>query len=206
MKTKNKVVLFLLASIVVFFLVASITWVVISRFYGYKPCSVRPDDFPSILVAPENAEWLDHSTPEISKCAPYTYGINYIIHDPYPSEKTRQFINNHLKSNGWQRLKYHLMNPKSFLAKDPKLLGIGTSEPNLVPLEEQASNWPYYKWMEDWINKDGEIVMVSISYGSKQLNLATPFINMSLFKKESWITHWVFRYKKLHPDEFEQMP
>jgi hypothetical protein len=52
----------------------------------YEPNSVRPDDFPAILVAPGFGDVIDYAAQPRS--APGTYGLKFEANDPYPAEDT----------------------------------------------------------------------------------------------------------------------
>jgi len=189
----------------------------------YKPNPVRPKDFPRILVAPEGAISLDYSAPSNSLRASRTYRISFIIDDPYPSEKTRNFMERHLRANGWQHLKYHLMNPdvpseypNVLLYKfyrDTNKLNEYTKEKCRAP-KPKGRDWPL-KWMEDWLSKNDERIDIFFEYvpftdekdvpdAEENVDLNRLYVNWTYFARDSWVRSHVLKYKELHPEEFSE--
>ena len=150
-----------------------------------KRSSARPKDFPSILIAPESAEQLDYLSPSDSATVPGTYTLRFVTKDSFPGKNTYKFIEKRLKSKGWHRLKYSLLNPHIQRSREWSQ----SSEP----------------WKEDWLNDDGESVTVILEYGlpveeGQDPNLIG--VHLMFFEKESWQKPWVLQYRNLHPEEF----
>lgn len=171
---------------------------------------VRPNDFPEILIVPENAQRIDYSSPKEPQRVSHIYRVSYEVDDSYPSEVTYAFIKDRLITNGWRRLEYDLMNPhqprfpvpllpqyvdaniaKSYLPKDRKR--------NVFALENRR---------EDWVNSDDEVVTVVFWYYADlttgKICHGKVNVNLSYFGRKSWLASWVARYKKLHPEEFNE--
>jgi hypothetical protein len=126
------------------------------------------------------------------------------VKDPYPSENTRKFIREYLRSNGWQRLNYNLMNPDKPLSKRSLSLFL-PPDANFIPPEEQKEDWPLV-WEENWV-KDNESITVYLAHlepGTKQVCRDKVCVSLVLFDRKSWIVSWISRYKKLHPEEFKE--
>ena len=199
MKKSIKFVVILTASIAVV-----ISLYLIKKEKVYKRHPIRPVDFPEILIAPEWAVSLNHSTPSNTRRVPDTYGLNFIVHDPFPSEDTRNFIKEHLSSKGWLRLNYHLQNPQVPLSLGP----LGLKWPKR---KGENKEWPIY-WMEDWLSKDDESIKVICAYGrlnknepnSFELDLNILNVNFAYFGRESWMSGVISKYKELHPEEFDE--
>jgi hypothetical protein len=170
----------------------------------YTPDPVRPANFPEVLVAPEGALLIDHATPAESRSAPDTYSLGFEIRDPYPSEKTRTFVETHLTEKGWQRLDYQLLNPDV-----PREYG----HPLLYKLYSDSNNLDKYPrkdpllFKDDWVSKEGQHIGVMAYYyvnlKTKDVDYNRLFVNMSLFGRQSWVYPRILEYKRLHPEEFE---
>jgi len=171
MKTQPRFLLISLALVSLLLVCVSILYLC-KKEHTYKPHPIRPGNFPQILIAPAGAVSLDHSETSIPKQSPFAYTLTFIANDPYPSKDTCNFIETHLKSNGFQRLNYHLMNPDvpsefpnvmlyQFYQKTGKL-DESTKEKCRSPRPE-GGNQPI-RWMEDWLNKNNEHVCIDGGY------------------------------------------
>lgn len=208
MKKRRKLML-TLAAFVAFFCLAGVVWYFIAKGESYKPNPIRPKDFPEILIAPENAILLDHAAPSGSRSVPHTYGVHFVMDDPYPSDYTYKFIENHLSSNGWQRLNYDLLNPYSPAPQvctvperlDPETVNM------LFPKRKQKGNYPCTWRKEDWV-KDNEHISVILCYAAdlatREVHRDKIYVNMTFFGRESWIRPHILKYKELHPKEFRK--
>lgn len=204
MKKSIKLPLALLVFLSFLCLMAAI-WHIRSKQDVYVPNPIRPEDFPEILVAPEGAVSLDYSTPSNSKRAPHTYRLIFIIHDPYPSQSTWHFIKEHLRSNGWKHLKYHLLNP-DVPAEYPNVL-LYSLYKDTNKLDEYKKDKPGWllTGMEDWLNKNDENISFFWQYKRLNKQVFDPnrlCINMTLYERGSWVYPRIVRYKELHPEEF----
>jgi hypothetical protein len=201
---KNYVKLFLSLLIIAGFLLPVGVWYIMTKREIYKPNPTRPKDFPEILIAPEHAISLDHSIP--SRRVPHVYGLSFVVHDPYPSKDTRNFIKEHLTSNGWQRLNYELLNPNNAIAPPSETMPQSLPSHTMNFLQKQGyQRIPWSK--EDWVSKDDEYINVILCYSvdlaTTEVHRDKPYVNLSLFERESWVRHFILRYKELHPEEFE---
>ena len=217
-KDKDRKLLLILGSVAVVLCLVAVGWHLAVKRGDDKPNPIRPKDFPQILVAPEGAVLLDHSTPWNRRSAPHTYGFSFVVEDPYPSEKTRNFIEDHLESRGWRRLKYHLLNPDVPASHTPML---GIELPLTVPeslnpesvnmlLDERkwkGEDYPVRYIMEDWVSEEDQHIDVTLYYradlSTRRVHRDKVHVDLGLFKRESWIRPWVLRYKELHPEEFQ---
>jgi len=170
----------------------------------YKRHPIRPVDFPEILIAPEWAVSLNHSTPSNTQRMPNTYGLTFIVHTPFPSEDTRNFIKEHLSSKGWHRLNFHLLNPQVPISLGP----LGLEWPKR---KGEKKEWPIY-WMEDWLSKNEESISVNCAYGRLNKNEPNLFeldlnilnVTLTYHERNSWVRSDIARYKQLHPEEFDE--
>jgi hypothetical protein len=204
MKKSTKALFFLCVLVVTVFSALAI-WYVWRHHDIYTIHPIRPKDFPEILIATEHAEKVDYQSPSTTHCAPHTYQLSFVTKDPYPSENTRNFIREYLRSNGWQRLNYNLMNPDKPLSKRPLSLFL-PPDANFIPPEEQKEDWPLV-WNEDWV-KDNESIRVHLLHlepGTEQVCRDKVCVILVLFDRKSWMVPWISRYKKLHPEEFNEV-
>lgn len=199
----------MLLPVFVFLCLAGVVWQVITRAKTYRPNPIRPEDFPEILIAPAKARLVDHATPD-SGCVPHVYFLCFVIDDPYPSDDTYDFLDKHLSSNGWRRLKYQVLYPHvpppapprvpEFL--DPEIVNF------LSPKTSQKGMRPCMYRKEDWIGKNEELIRVFMYYSAdlatKQVHRDRVYVNLNFFGRESWIYRDILRYKQLHPEEFEK--
>lgn len=203
--------------VLAFFCLVAVAWYLTVKRNTYKPDPIRPKDFPDILIAPKNAVLIDHATPSKSQCAPYIYHLCFVVEDPYPSEETHSFIEEHLRSHGWQRLKYHLLNPDVPASRTPML---GIEWPQTVPESldpesvdmllakgEQKGDYPVRYIMEDWVSENDQHVGVMLYYradlATKKVHRDKVYVNLTLFERESWILPYIVSYRQLHPEEFQ---
>ena len=171
----------------------------IPRKYVRNP--IRPGNFPAILIHPQNAYDRDYSTSSNDRTVKHSYGLSFFVDEPYPSEAVRKFFNDHLKSNGWQKLKYDLLNPNIPIYKNPLLPNLKTKLP-----DGTEGKWPL-SCKEDWISNEEENISIRFDYGPDQdekPDLSRVYVNTTLFKQRSWVNAYIKRYKQLHPEEFEQ--
>lgn len=157
--------------------------------------TVRPDDFPDILIAPEGAELVNFLSPSNSGTVKGSYHLWFLIKDPYPAEDTRKFIEKHLSSKCWKSLNYSLLNPHLPMHGE------------WVQYTENGEEVEIKEWMQDWLNTKGESIKVILQYRSLSGNEQEPdSLCVSLLFAESNARQrpWVLKYKELHPEEFEE--
>ena len=174
----------------------------IPREYEYVRHPVRPDDFPEILITPENAYNLDHSTTSNSRIVKHTWGLSFVVDEPYPSDNVREFFDNHLSANGWQKLEYDLLNPNILMCARPFLPGAKN-----ILTDESEDEWPVF-CIAYWINEEEEYISVLFTYATHpdvKPNLNRLMVHMSLFGTKSWGNLHVKQYTQLHPEEFRQL-
>ncbi|MHC4122891.1 MAG: hypothetical protein ACYSSI_04895 [Planctomycetota bacterium] len=163
---------------------------------------VRPENFPSILIVPDNAYDFDYLTPSNTKISKGVYSVNFFVDEPYPSDNLRNFFSNHFSSNGWQKLMYGLLNPKVPIYKNPIF-----PDSNAIFLPKGIEGkWPL-NCEEDWINAEEDRISISFAYNrdpNNKLDLNKIQINMTFFNNQSWMNRYIKVYKQLHPEEFEE--
>jgi len=168
-----------------------------------EPCeslnSVRPKNFPEILIVPEIATDIHYSTPLNTKRVRDTYGVSFFIKQSFPSKDVSDFIAKHLKENGWYCLEYQLLNPR--IIKSERIFDLDCIAP-------EHKGKPL-RWDQDWIKEsDGstEVISAIFSYidlPKKEVHLDKLFVILSFFGDESWIVPEVSKYKRFHPEEFD---
>ncbi|MCK4293084.1 MAG: hypothetical protein KAY65_07790 [Planctomycetes bacterium] len=182
------------------------TWYLPLRRGAYQPHPIRPENFPEILIPPPHAELIDHSTPLNSRRREHTYGLNFVVDDPYPSNDTYRFVEKHLGSNGWQRLRYDLLNPKSPtrapLSIPPYL---GSEALDSIPSYKKKYRECPIKWrQENWVSEKDDHILVALSYSvdlsTGRVRRDRVYVLMALFQRHR---PYIVHYKKLHPDEFD---
>jgi len=186
LKSYTKLYLTLLAFAATLIAVGAVRYLV-RKQNTYHPNPVRPKDFPDILIVPESAKEVDYSEP--SQIVPGVYSVSFVVNDPHPSESIRNFIEKHLKSKGWQRLKYHLMNPETPISLSPF-----------------GFHWSFSQ-IEDWLNENDDHISIHYAYeklDEEQFDLSKVQLIMTFFRRDSWIGTEISRYKELHPEEFSE--
>lgn len=161
----------------------------------YDAITVRPNDFPNILIAPEGAESVAFLSPSNSDIIKGSYHLLFLIKDPYPAEKTRKFIKKHLSSKCWKPLNYSLLNPHLQMHGE------------WVQYTENGEEVEIKEWMQDWLNAKGDSIKVILQYRLLTGNEQEPdSLCVSLLFAESNARQrpWVLKYKELHPEEFEE--
>ena len=172
---------------------------------------VRPADFPEILIAPENAVLIDHSTPSKGWTGRGRYFLKFAVEDPYPSAATRAFIEDHLRSNGWQLLRGDVLNPQlgPHLQRDlPEYIGAEALDA-LCKWIGHRTGHHYTMWFkQDWLNNHNEYIGVTyqcaydLSTGKRDNN--NVYVDMDFSNRESDMQPWIERYKAFCPEEFER--
>jgi len=118
---------------------------------GHVISTTRPEDFPEVLIVPEkalNVKYTSILNPEtkIKRCQ-VTFGIE----EPYPAENIRTFIEEHLQSLGWSRLKYKISpsgHHRSF-------------EPRWTTRKIEGVTQEIDRWQDEWVNdKYGHITII----------------------------------------------
>ena len=163
-------------------------WYLYNEPTPYKPNPIRPKEFPEILVPPDSAVSIDYSVPSDSGRAPHTYSLSFQVHDPYPSDKTRNFIEEHLRSKSWKRLNYDLMNPHVPTEYPPILYDLLQATNSLEKYKKEDIK--YIMWMEDWVNEQDERISVSVSCAGPTKRMGhrnKPFVDLTFFGRESWV-------------------
>lgn len=189
---KSSLIIFVLIGLA---LICLLTFIFFSQRYfpTYERNAVRPNDFPQVLIAPENAESVDYSSPSSnSRRAPDTYRISFAVKEPYPADNIRQFIQTNFISHGWRKLNFTILNP--------------TTKPLWTVDKIKTPGMEVHQWQEEWVNDKDETIKVILDYsfpqdGEKDFNSLS--IYLALFGKDSWKKHYISRYKELHPEEFE---
>jgi len=178
-----------------------------TRREAYQPHGIRPEDFPEILIAPPDAKLVDYSTPSNSGRREHTYGLLFVVDEAYPSDDTYQFVEKHLSSNGWQRLRYELLNPKSLRrAPHPVPPHLGSEAVNaILSGRKEIGTYPVVWRQEDWVNKEGDHIFVALSYSA---DLSTGQVRRDRVRVLIDLSQrhgpYIAQYKKLHPDEFDE--
>lgn len=213
--TKLMKVLLILCVLVVTVCSAVAIWYMRRQHDVYTIHPIRPKDFPEILIAPEHTEKVDYSSPSTTHRAPRTYSLSFVVNDPYPSKNTRNFIEQHLISNGWQHLNYLLLNPDVPVQySNPILYQIWRDINELDKHNRDKGEWPL-RWRDDWLNKNNEHISIFWGYvprikdiiippTEENLDLNRLEVNMTFFERDSWVRPHILRYKELHPEEFKE--
>ena len=216
---KKNVKLRISAIIIIAILLTLIVLYFVSKQDNYEPHPVRPKDFPEILIAPENAVLYDHSTPADSKRAQNIYDLTFLIKNTYPSEETRNFYHEYLRSRGWRKIKYDLLNlygpsrtPKRPLPKQIPDIALK----NFIKETKKQKGgketikrgiFPISWSQEEWLNNDNEYISIHFSYSADlhtgEVNHNKLSVYISYFQNDTWIYPYILRYKKMYPEEFE---
>jgi hypothetical protein len=182
-----------LAVLVVILSSAAVVWYGVRKVVRGNLNPVRPDGFPEALIAPEYAYSIDYSTPSNTTRAPHTYGLCFLVDEPYPAEKVCSFLERTLKSQGWQRLKYWLMAPRVLAGE--------------WYLKRRPDGGKIHAWSQYWVNDTDDTVSAFLAYPRTPQDDDAPntlFVSLIFFEKESWVYSALSTYKQVHPEEFDQ--
>ena len=192
-RRKVVLILLLICGVAVSILLISIR----SKEYVYH--SVRPDDFPEILIPPDNAEAIDYSAPSNSRRAPHTYELRFMVNESYPGENTHVLIENRLISHGWKKLKFNLLNP-----------GYPARSDEWIDYAQMAgSKIKYLELLQQWISNKDETIFLTMDYLQKknhEKDLDKLYVDLSFLDGHSWVRPFITKYKELHPEEFDDQP
>ncbi|MHC4645836.1 MAG: hypothetical protein ACYTBJ_10050 [Planctomycetota bacterium] len=114
----------------------------------HKPTSERMADFPEYLQAPPgatNVRYLSGDSPHLT----------FAIEDPYPANKTLNFISSHLEQAGWKRAERRVLWPGLF---DRRIEGWS----HLA--EYPGEDFKCCVWTADWTNDRDESLTVWLTY------------------------------------------
>jgi hypothetical protein len=206
-KDNDKRLLLIFGCVAVVLCLVAVGWYLAVERGDYKPNPIRPKDFPEILVVPESAEAVDYFSGRGKVKG--VYGVSFVAKDPYPSEDTCNLIEKRLISNGWQRLNYRLLGPRTPRFEPgpipPRL--DSASVDFVIPKEKQKGVLALKLREEDWVNRDEELISVFLSYSAdlatKDVDRDEVFVDLTFFERESWVRPYILRYRELHPEEFQ---
>jgi hypothetical protein len=152
---------------------------------------VRPGDFPSALVAPDNAMRISYSSPSSSAAMAGEYHMSFVVEEAFPGEKLWAFIGEHLKSRGWKRLRFDLLNPQWL------------SEDKWFPqTDSEGTRFGRYR-KHDWLNAQGEHISVAVSYSETPASDPNrAYVELLYYDRDAWPREFIERYKQQHPKEF----
>lgn len=148
----------------------------------------RPEYFPEILKAPENAfetRFMGGDNPS----------INYCVKEPYPAEEPLAFIIENIEKAGWCELEYSLLNPEIPSSRQRNWSEISSAESINVHVK--------YQWMTDWINQKEEVLSVYLSYLDPEKHKGEEGmlrVNIQLWQSDSGHGEYLKKYKQLHPE------
>ncbi len=171
-------------------------WYLMTKRDVYDTITVRPDDFPDILITPEGAESVTFLSPSNSDIVKGNYHLWFLIKDSYPAEQTRKFIEKHLSSKCWQPLNYSLLNPHLPMHVE------------WVQYTESGEEAEIKEWMQDWLGTKGESIKVILQYRSIPGNEQEPdslWVSLLFAESNERQRLWVMKYKDLHPEEFQEI-
>jgi hypothetical protein len=191
MKNSTKVTLTLVIFVLLICFLGAI-WNLMKKEETYQPNPTRPDDFPDVLIAPEEAESTDY----FASTAPGVYILEYVIREPYPGTKTQDRIARRLMFHGFRRPAYDLLNPQFPRGRKWKI-------DDRVRGNQTESHW----LSEKWINANDEVVSVILTYPFPVGGGPDPdelHVHIIFYEKDSWIGLFVRKYKELHPEDFRE--
>lgn len=153
-----------------------------------------PDDYPEIIIAPENAGLAGYMTYPKDGSDPNRFHTRFGRVEQYPAESTLGFLRGRLLDGGWRRLDY--------LFSDPNVPG-ATKWNVQEDIEEQIK---VYDWSEDWINGEGDVVLLNLEYkGKLDSEKGGKYLTGELWFLEPSSTRLRMKtYKRLHPTEISE--
>ena len=186
--------------------------------------SYRPENFPDILIPLDGATEVRYLSPETGRIVKGTYLISFGLDEEYPASKTIEKIQRYLQSQDSIQVKGSVLSDltsvkviegegfskrvgdisdefKKSLKQSERPTETQWQKPN--PMADYA-DIIYSTWSEEWITQDDGLVSIVLQYyfpqkgnGDKQLS-----VQISLFTPSSWKYSHVLRYKKNHPEQF----
>jgi hypothetical protein len=158
---------------------------------GVEQTTVRPPNFPDVLVAPDNAYDVLYSSPSGSSALAGTYYMSFRIREPFPGTESRAGIEEHLRSQGWRKLMFDLLNPQ-FLHTD-----------SWNPQADETGKMVGKFMIQDWLNQKGESIRVIHAYGlDLQSNLDHLYVTIFFYEQYAWPREFIELYRQHHPTEF----
>jgi Zn-dependent protease len=146
--------------------------------------TVRPDDFPNSLVAPDEALAATYMISPAQNGTPAGYALRYEMDQPYPCDSLISNITTPLADQGWHKTTYVLFDPNE-LASD-----------QWTSIDDQEGQ--YLEWKGTWINEYDEWLYFIVYY-QVNADAETPSIaHIRLFHNTSEL---VELYRALHPNE-----
>ncbi|TFG49370.1 MAG: hypothetical protein E4H40_03125 [Candidatus Brocadiia bacterium] len=180
----------------------------------YTSSSEKPQDWPDWLTPPDEAADICYST----DLAFNGKSLHFKVQDPYPADKTLQFIAHRLAGAGFRKLDDHIFPNEhislsnvqpSYLSDEtdhnvhynPSSHTQGWSEPTVC----QRTPFICVKnWQAQWLNEADELVWVRLHYratepGVEDLN--TLYAMIDLQPPVGWHRKTIDDYKKAHPQD-----
>ncbi len=179
----------------------------------------RPDNFPEILIPPENAMGVRYASPETANIAKGYYSLAYYLTEEYPAEETIEQIQSDLKTKGCVRVKWSKEDMKVYTregqGKGEFVLNKEMTEKYQkgIPddLHLQQTKWRVndrmqlgvsHEWLEDWITPNDNRLSITLTYkDTKEMNKL--FVYYSVATSSTTRYGYVRKYKELHPELFE---
>jgi endonuclease/exonuclease/phosphatase family metal-dependent hydrolase len=169
----------------------------------HKPNPIRPDYFPEILIAPEQAKEIDYR--HINRKQDI-YSLSFIKDEPYPFKQTIKNMHQHLESHGCRQLKYSLLNPQIPATHDP--FGLGKLDVRFVEdwLDENDNNISiiYILLLKPERIDKSKIQDVSV-IDANDYDYNKIYVNMFFLGQKSWVQPSISKYRELHPEEFTKL-
>ncbi len=158
---------------------------------GVEQTTVRPPNFPDVLVAPDNADEVLYSAPSGSSALAGVYYMSFRIREPFPGTESRAGIEEHLRSQGWRKLMFDLLNPQ-FLQTD-----------SWSPVADATGKVVAKSMGQNWLNQKGESVCVIHDYGlAPQYDPHCLHVTIFFYEQYSWPRKFIELYRQHHPTEF----
>jgi hypothetical protein len=115
----------------------------------------------------------------------------FSVEEAFPGKKLWAFIEEHLASRGWKRLRFDLLNPQ--------WLNEGDWAPQTD--SEGARIAKYRK--HDWLNAQGESIHMIVFYSeTPAYDPNSANVRLSFSDRDARRREFIERYKQQHPEEF----
>jgi Zn-dependent protease len=151
--------------------------------------SSRPAGFSEVLIAPQGAYLKYHYV--YPRKDPNVFGLSFKIAEPYPAKQLISFLEENLTRHKYRQLSYQLSDPNKPAEN--------------CWLSETKEDVNVYVFKQRWVNKEGELVLVNVSYVSdakKKNGMSSAKVKLGLYKEFS-SSERLSEYKQFHPEEFE---
>jgi Zn-dependent protease len=146
---------------------------------------IRPEGFPKVLIDPGNATNVYYKKTDNN-----AYWINYVVHEKMAGVECYNELESRLREFGWRKLRFDYNNPKKVHKSEWKETETGKKEIRV------------FSCFDGWVNSSEDMIKVIRIYNSFEDKDVYSFM-IDYSQSGEGENSTFYKYKQLHPEEFE---